>query len=121
MNNSDMSSPVISCSSVSKQFDEGELLVEVLNGIDLAINPAEQVAIIGQSGSGKSTLLQLMGGLDTPTEGELFVSGENIAELNEADRGRLRKTTPGTGRARQSPHFIRHFAALAVAGRPPGT
>ena len=116
MSNGDMNSPVIRCSALSKQFAEGELSVDVLQGIDLAISPGEQVAIIGHSGSGKSTLLQLMGGLDTPSAGEVFVGGENIAPLNEAERGRLRNAQLGF--VYQFHHLLPEFTALENVAMP---
>ena len=116
MSSSDMSNSVISCSGVSKRFAEGELSVDVLNGIDFAIKPAEQVAIIGHSGSGKSTLLQLLGGLDTPTAGEIFVDGENIANLNEAACGRMRNAKLGF--VYQFHHLLPEFTALENVAMP---
>jgi lipoprotein-releasing system ATP-binding protein len=111
-----MRQPVINCCNVSKQFVEGELSVKVLQGIDLAINPAEQVAIVGQSGSGKSTLLQLLGGLDTPTAGDIFIAGDNIATLNEAERGRMRNAHLGF--VYQFHHLLPEFTALENVAMP---
>lgn len=108
--------PVISCSGVTRKFSEGELAVEVLGGVDFAITPAEQVAILGHSGSGKSTLLQLLGGLDTPSAGEIFVEGENIANLNEADRGRMRNAKLGF--VYQFHHLLPEFTALENVAMP---
>ena len=62
---------VLVCRSIVRQFREGDSMLEVLSGVDLAVRESERLAIIGASGSGKTTLLQIMGGLDDPTSGEL--------------------------------------------------
>ena len=76
-----MSEAVIRCIGVGKTYAEGKLVVEVLRGVDLAIAPGERVAIVGSSGAGKSSLLQLMGGLDVPSVGEVWVDGQHLARL----------------------------------------
>ena len=68
--------PVLECRGITRRFREGSSTLVVLKGVDLAVNAAERVAIIGASGSGKTTLLQIMGGLDDPNEGEVFVDGQ---------------------------------------------
>lgn len=65
-----------------KIYDNGELKVKAVNGMSFSINKGELVVILGQSGAGKSTLLNLIGGMDTVTEGELLVNGEDIAKYN---------------------------------------
>ena len=62
-----MTNPVLECRNVERDFREGDSLLHVLRGVNLAVQAAERVAIIGASGSGKTTLLQIMGGLDEPT------------------------------------------------------
>ena len=62
-----MTDAVLECKSVVRRFREGDSTLEVLSGVNLAVNAAERLAIIGTSGSGKTTLLQIMGGLDEPT------------------------------------------------------
>ena len=72
-----MSNTLIETRNLSKCFNEGELLVEVLKGIDFTIKSNQSIAIIGTSGSGKSTLLHLLGGLDMPDKGEVFINNKN--------------------------------------------
>ena len=72
---------------VTKTYVNGDLAVEVLHGIDLAINPGELVAIMGASGSGKSTLMNILGCLDRPTAGSYHFMGRDVSTL---DRDRAR-------------------------------
>src|SRR3546814_18210386 len=83
MRSSDWSSDV--CSSDPPVFD----------GLDIDIRAGETVAILGASGAGKSTLLHLLGGLDTPTAGEVFVAGQKMSALSDAARGSLRNKALG--------------------------
>jgi putative ABC transport system ATP-binding protein len=73
----------IDVQGVTKDFGEGESLVQVLRGVDLAINKGEMLAIMGPSGSGKSTLLGCMSGLDTVTDGTVIINGMDITRLSE--------------------------------------
>ena len=77
---------IIDMQGIRKIYDTGKVQVEALKGIDLAVGHGEFVAVVGPSGSGKSTLLNLLGCLDTPTEGEYLLGGETVAGL---DRDRL--------------------------------
>jgi len=98
------------CKNLQKSFKETEIAVEVLRGVNLTIAPGEQVAIVGNSGSGKSTLLHLLGGLDNPTEGEVWVAGQNINQLNSAQRGLWRNKHLGF--VYQFHHLLPEFTAL---------
>ena len=71
---------------LQRTFQRGDMLVEALKGIDLEIADGEFVALVGPSGSGKSTLLNLIGGLDHPTEGELWVDGVPLHTAEAAQR-----------------------------------
>src|SRR5579862_5093880 len=82
--------PVLSCKNLSKTFHDGALYVEVLKPIDFAIHSREQIAIVGPSGAGKSTLLHLLGGLDQPSGGQVFLAGHDLARLQEKKRSQLR-------------------------------
>ena len=70
---------VIETKHLSRYFGEGEILVKALNDATITIKAGEFTAIIGPSGSGKSTLLQLIGGLDQPTSGDVFLDGKKIS------------------------------------------
>jgi putative ABC transport system ATP-binding protein len=78
-----MPSAILALSQVTKSIPTGSHRVDILRGIDLAIQPGEFIAIMGASGSGKSTLLGLMAGLDTPTSGSILLDGEEISGLGE--------------------------------------
>lgn len=78
-----MSSPILEVRNLHKQYDEGR--IQALRGVDLSVEAGEFVAITGHSGSGKSTLLHLLGGLDTPTEGEVLYRGEPLGSSINLD------------------------------------
>lgn len=84
--------------------------IEVLHGIDMQINRGEFVALVGPSGSGKSTLLNMLGLLDTPTSGELFLMGTATRQLNDTQRTALRGQAIGF--VFQFHHLIQAFSAL---------
>ena len=80
---------------VRKRYDTGGEVVEALSGVSLSVEPGEFVSVIGPSGSGKSTLLNLLGLLDTPTSGEVFVEGRPANDLTDTERTRARKESIG--------------------------
>lgn len=101
---------VLRCEGLAKTFDEGGLNVAVLHDINLTVVPGEQIGIMGSSGSGKSTLLHLLGGLDIPTSGSVYIMDQDIAKIGEAERGRMRNQILGF--VYQFHHLLPEFTAL---------
>ncbi|MBN2069068.1 MAG: ABC transporter ATP-binding protein [Opitutales bacterium] len=87
--------PVIDIQGVKKIYDLGETKVEALRGVDLQIYGNEYIAIMGPSGSGKSTLMNMLGCLDTPTEGHYHFKGEDVFEMEDNDLARIRNREIG--------------------------
>ena len=87
--------PVIICRQLSQSFQDGNHKVDVLKHIDFSINEGDRTAIIGSSGSGKSTLLHLLGGLDHPSEGQVFIQGKDCQTLSEKSLAALRNQQLG--------------------------
>ena len=108
--------PAIECRDLCRTFREGRLSVKVLESVTLAVANGERLAIVGVSGSGKSTLLHLLGGLDTPTRGDVRIGGRLISELGEADRSRMRNETLGF--VYQFHHLLAEFTALENVAMP---
>jgi len=81
---------IVRVSGVIKNFDLGKIVVEVLKGIDLEIETGRYVSIMGPSGSGKSTLFNMIGGLDKPTSGKVFIDEVDIAQLDAYELAWLR-------------------------------
>ncbi len=90
-----MSEPVLKTTALCRSFTQGDVTIHVLNGIDLAIQPGEIVALLGPSGSGKSTLLQAVGLLEGGFEGSIRINGVEAASLNTDARTDLRRDALG--------------------------
>jgi lipoprotein-releasing system ATP-binding protein len=101
---------VIRAEGLAKTYAEGRMRTPVFDGLELDVAPGETVAIVGASGAGKSTLLHLLGGLDVPTAGEVYVAGQRMSALSDAQRGRLRNTSLGF--VYQFHHLLPEFTAL---------
>ena len=101
---------VIRAEALGKTYAEGKMHTPVFNGLDLHVTAGETVAIIGASGAGKSTLLHLLGGLDTPSAGEVFVTGQQMSKLSDGARGLLRNRALGF--VYQFHHLLPEFTAL---------
>jgi len=101
---------VIRAEGLGKTYAEGRMQTPVFDGLDLTVTAGETVAIIGASGAGKSTLLHLLGGLDTPTAGEVYVTGQRMSALSDTSRGLLRNQALGF--VYQFHHLLPEFTAM---------
>ncbi|TKR33418.1 lipoprotein-releasing ABC transporter ATP-binding protein LolD [Luteimonas gilva] len=107
---SSLKSTVLHAEALAKTYAEGKLRTPVFDGLELSVSAGETVAIVGASGAGKSTLLHLLGGLDTPTAGEVYVAGKKMSALSDAARGKLRNEALGF--IYQFHHLLPEFTAL---------
>ncbi|CDH22852.1 putative ABC transporter ATP-binding protein YbbA [Xenorhabdus bovienii] len=80
---------------LTKQVGQGEQVINILQGVELVVEPAQTIALIGESGSGKSTLLGIIAGLDDGSGGEVHLLGQNISRMNEEQRAQLRAENVG--------------------------
>lgn len=119
-----MSEVLLEARGVKRSFATGDGRIEVLKRVDLAIRPAERVAIVGSSGVGKSTLLHILGTLDHPSEGEVLFRGEDLAQRDRTELARFRNEELGF--IFQFHHLLPEFNALEnvmmpglVGGRTP--
>lgn len=101
---------VIRAERLGKTYAEGSMRTPVFDGLELSVHAGETVAILGASGAGKSTLLHLLGGLDTPSAGEVFVAGQKMSALSDTQRGALRNRALGF--IYQFHHLLPEFTAL---------
>jgi ABC-type lipoprotein export system ATPase subunit len=116
--------PILRARALRREYGRGEGLVRAVDGIDLDIAQGETVAVTGPSGCGKSTLLHLLGGLDRPSGGELWVGGRRIEQLSERALAEMRRREVGF--VFQAFHLMDELTAqenvelpALLAGRPP--
>ena len=113
---SDNEKLVINVTGVSRGFRQGPKRVQVLNDVSLQVPAGTSMAIVGASGAGKSTLLHILGGLDKPDEGEVFVDGQSMWKMNESQRCDLRNSRLGF--IYQFHHLLPEFTALENVAMP---
>ena len=113
---SQMSDVIIHCRHLGKVFDEGAGKVTVLEDVSLDIVRGSRTAIMGRSGAGKSTLLHLLGGLDRPSHGDVFLREQNLNQVNDYQRGLLRNRMLGF--VYQFHHLLPEFTALENVAMP---
>ena len=111
-----VTNPVLQLTGIRKSYGSGETESEILHGIDLRLERGEFAALIGPSGSGKSTLLNLIGLLDRPSGGQLFIDGQETGQLDDTGLTRLRGQRIGF--VFQHHHLISAFTALENVAMP---
>ena len=108
--------PTLSCVHLAKSYSDGHATIQVLNNVNLAVDKAEWIAIVGQSGSGKSTLLHLLGGLDQPTHGKVLLNGIDLNSISEQEKCHLRNHYLGF--VYQFHYLLPEFSALENVSMP---
>lgn len=111
-----MSDLVLKAEKLTKKFTQGKTTLEIFTDINLELRDKESLAIIGESGAGKSTLMHLLGGLDKPTTGNVWVMDENLTQLSPAKQGELRNRYMGF--VYQFHHLLPEFNALENVAMP---
>ena len=110
------SDTILRCQQLGMIYSEGPNDVEVLKQVDLQIEKGERIAIVGASGSGKSTLLHLLGGLDLPTSGSVWIDGQEMSGVSDKRRGEIRNKYLGF--VYQFHHLLPEFTAIENVAMP---
>ncbi|MCR9000739.1 lipoprotein-releasing ABC transporter ATP-binding protein LolD [Rahnella perminowiae] len=107
---------LLQCENLCKTYQEGKMHTDVLCDVSFAMQPGEMMAIVGTSGSGKSTLLHLLGGLDSPTSGEVIFKGQSLNGMSSSAKSELRNRELGF--IYQFHHLLPDFTALENVAMP---
>lgn len=111
-----MNNTVLSCQQLHKSFHDGEQDIHVLQGINLVVAKQQSIAITGASGCGKTTLLQILGGLDNPSIGDVYIDNQKLSSLNEKQLSHLRNHKLGF--IYQFHHLLPEFTAIENTAMP---
>lgn len=112
-----MSNPILlQCDNLCKRYQEGSVQTDVLRDVSFSVAPGEMMAIVGSSGSGKSTLMHLLGGLDTPTSGDVVFNGRSLNGMSSTAKAELRNRELGF--IYQFHHLLPDFSALENIAMP---
>jgi lipoprotein-releasing system ATP-binding protein len=111
-----MNKTMLSCKAICKSYRDGTHVTPVLHEVSLNVASHQMVAIVGSSGSGKSTLLHILGTLDQPDSGELWLAGQQVASLSAAQKAQLRNEQLGF--IYQFHHLLMDFTALENVAMP---
>ena len=108
--------PLISLQKISKTFFQGTQRIEVLNLLNLKVQPGESIAVLGKSGSGKSTLLSILAGLDHPEFGNIFINGQDLSALSQNELSQFRAQKLGI--VFQQYHLMNNLTTLENVSLP---
>jgi lipoprotein-releasing system ATP-binding protein len=111
-----MNKILLQCDNLCKRYQEGNMHTDVLHDVTFSVGQGEMLAIVGTSGSGKSTLLHLLGGLDTPTSGDVVFDNQSMSKLSSAAKADLRNRELGF--IYQFHHLLPDFTALENVAMP---
>lgn len=107
---------ILTARNIHKKYQQGASSLHILKGVDLDIYAGDVLALVGPSGAGKSTLLHILGGLDTPTQGDVILDGKNVYTLNDIELSRIRNIQIGF--VFQFYHLLPEFTALENVAMP---